>query len=84
LRSFGDLEILGLWLPNIFHLGPGGDPKFKFGPGFSEEDKNIIWNLLKEMLRLVAMSAVQVRVESEVLVTYNNVEMVQLMTCLKS
>jgi hypothetical protein len=60
------------------------DPKFKFGPGFSEEDKNIIWNLLKEMLRLVAMSAVQVRVESEVLVTYNNVEMVQLMTCLKS
>jgi len=39
-------------------------PRFKFGPGFSK-DKNIIWNLLKEMLRLVAMSQVQVRVEPE-------------------
>jgi hypothetical protein len=25
------------------------DPRFKFGPEFSKEDKNIIWNMVKEM-----------------------------------
>jgi len=52
-------------IPRLALIATLLDPRFKFGPGFSEEDKNIIWNLLKEMLRLVAMSQVQVRVEPE-------------------
>jgi hypothetical protein len=52
-------------IPRLALIATLLDPRFKFGPGFSEEDKNIIWNLLKEMLRLVAMSEVQVRVEPE-------------------
>lgn len=52
-------------IPRLALIATLLDPRFKFGPDFSEEDKNIIWNLLKEMLRLVAMSEVQVRVEPE-------------------
>jgi hypothetical protein len=52
-------------IPRLALIATLLDPRFKFGPGFSEEDKNIIWYLLKEMLRLVAMSQVQVTVEPE-------------------
>jgi hypothetical protein len=26
------------------------DPRFKFGPGFSEQDKNAIWNIIRQMM----------------------------------
>jgi hypothetical protein len=41
-------------IPRLALIATLLDQRFKFGPGFSEEDKKIIWNLLKEMLRLVA------------------------------
>ncbi len=31
------------------------DPRFKFGPGFSNEDKNYVWNIIGQMMTQTAM-----------------------------
>jgi hypothetical protein len=41
------------------------DPRFKFGPGFSEQDKNAIWNIIRQMMTQVAMFEVQQQQEVE-------------------
>jgi hypothetical protein len=41
------------------------DPRYKFGLGFSEQDKNAIWNIIREMMTHVAVLEVQHQEEVE-------------------
>jgi hypothetical protein len=35
------------------------DPWFKFGPGFSDVDKNYIWNIIRQMMTHIAVGELQ-------------------------
>ncbi len=41
------------------------DPRFKFRPGFSEQDKNAIWDIMRGMMTHVAMAEIQQQEEVE-------------------
>ena len=42
-------------IPKLILVASFLDPRFKFGPGFSAEDKNRIWNMIRQMMRDTAV-----------------------------
>lgn len=42
-------------IPKLVLVASFLDPRFKFGPGFSNEDKDRIWNLIRQMMRDTAV-----------------------------
>jgi hypothetical protein len=46
-------------IPRLALVASVVDPRFKFGPGFSEFDKTYIWNIIRQMMTYIAVGANQ-------------------------
>jgi hypothetical protein len=46
-------------IPRLALVASLVDPRFKFGPGFSEFDKTYIWNIIRQMMTYIAVGANQ-------------------------
>ena len=43
-------------IPKLALVASLVDPRFKFGPGFSDHDKQYIWGIIRRMVTLVALA----------------------------
>ncbi len=46
-------------IPRLALVASLVDPRFKFGPGFSDVDKNYIWNIIRQMMTHIAVGEQQ-------------------------